>query len=63
MKENIWKKSFKAGEFNIKDLSLANNMELSIIKEECMKYWIAADNGLMKIDVEKVKEASKPNSS
>lgn len=58
MKENIWKKSFVAGPYKIKDLSLANQLELSILTEELGKYWTMVD-GNVQIDIEGVKDAMK----
>lgn len=60
MKDNVWKKGFKAGVYDIKDLSLANNMELSLINDEIRKFWIVEEGKIdIKLDILKIKEANK----
>lgn len=60
MKDNIWKKGFKTDSFTIKDLSLENNLELAIIKDEVSGYWTKKPTEPGKeitiLDIAKVKE-------
>lgn len=60
MKDNIWKKGFKTESFTIKDLSLENNLELAIIKDEVSGYWTKKPTEPGKevtiLDIAKVKE-------
>jgi hypothetical protein len=58
MKENVWKKSFVAGEYKIKDLSLSNQLELSILSDELGKFW-KFEGEKVSIDVEGIKAAMK----
>ena len=58
MKDNIWKKGFKTEHYNIKDLGLENNMELSILKDEALKYWDIKENGNMLLNVDLIKKDS-----
>jgi hypothetical protein len=58
MKDNIWKKEFMAGDYKIKNLSLVNNMELSLINEEIRKFW-KTEGETSLLDIELVKSESK----
>ena len=58
MKENVWKKSFVAGPYKIKDLSLGNQLELSILSDEIRAFWqIEVD--VVKIKIDELKAAMK----
>lgn len=58
MKENVWKKSFVAGPYKIKDLSLGNQLELSILSDELGKFW-KFEGDKVSIDVEGIKASMK----